>query len=79
MGQSHISVLLPARRAAETGAPRPQRAPLVTDVLTMYLEMRSEGRGHNQAIRDLAAKLGVDTATAKRVVQRAERERGEPK
>jgi DNA-binding MarR family transcriptional regulator len=44
----------------------------VTDVQIMYADLREAGYNHHKAIRELARTLGVDPATARTVLERAE-------
>jgi hypothetical protein len=43
----------------------------VTALTDMYAELRAAGRGHTSALLVLARRIGVDTRTVQRVLDRA--------
>jgi hypothetical protein len=48
----------------------------VTDLQRLYAELREQGFNHHGALKQMAARLGVDPPTARRNLQSAERRYG---
>ena len=45
----------------------------MTDIQAEYLKLRQLALGHHAAVRELASRLGLDEATIRRVLARADR------